>query len=552
MFSRLHKIFDSLTKSERQIFTIALAIFIIAALSLGVYSFFKNTVIAPVQGGGYAEGVVGQPISLNPLIAQSREIDQDLVTLLFANLADLMESYKQSDDFKTWTITFKQNLTWSDGEPLTSDDLIFTLQAIQNPETESWLRPAWQGVSVERLSERAARLTLKAPYAFFFDTLQTLRIVPQHIFSKIPLANIRLSVYNFEPVGSGPYKFSRYEKRKDGFVTAYDLVTNQRYEGDQPLIKNFSFKFFSETKEAIQAFNERMIDGLGGLINQDLATISVSHQVFEIAMPRYYTVFFNPKSAPALKNKEIRHALSLATDREDIIRTVLGGKATLTLGPIYPHLEGFSSETYQDPSFNLQKAQDTLSKQGFKPNDENVQTQKSGDVTTTLDFEIVVPDIPFLIETANALKNEWQKIGVRLTLLVTSPADVVNNYIKTRNYQMILYGNILKNNPDIFSFWHSSEEFYPGLNLALYENKNVDSLLESVRIDFDPTSRQKELTKIQESIRDDYPAVFLFSPSFLYIAPKNLGGMKVTFMSIPAERFSKITKWFLKTARVFK
>src|SRR3989338_6999231 len=105
-----------------------------------------------------------------------------------------------SEDQKNWSITLKEKAFWSDGEPITTDDVIFTLDLIKDPESRSPLFNTWQGVEAERLSERQFRISLKTPYAFFSENLKNLRPIPGHAFENIPSANIRLSNYNLEPI----------------------------------------------------------------------------------------------------------------------------------------------------------------------------------------------------------------------------------------------------------------------------------------------------------------------------------------------------------------
>ena len=117
---------------------------------------------------------------------------------------------------------------------------------------------------------------------------------------------------------------------------------------------------------------------------------------------------------------------------------------------------------------------------------------------------------------------------------------------------MILFGNILRGNPDTFSFWRSSERFYPGLNLSVYNNKKVDDILESIRKELDAESRKKKLSQLQEIFYSDNPAIFLFSPNYIYAVPKNLGGFKMKILVLSSDRFKKVNEWYLKTARVLK
>jgi peptide/nickel transport system substrate-binding protein len=423
---------------------------------------------------------------------------------------------------------------------------------IQNLDTNSPLLTNWQGVIAERLSEREIRFTIRTPYAFFIDNLRMLRPIPKHIFESVPPANLRLSTYNLEPIGSGPYQFSRYEKQKTGFLSSYVLELNHNFAGTKPHIQTIRLVFYQTYKDALTAFNTKEIDGLGGLDPAQLPDLRVVHQIFELNIPRYYAVFFNQTVQPILKDVAVRQALELATDKEEIIKAVFDNHALIVNGPLLPYIEEYDAARYASDTLSLDLASSTLNKAGWKLGDDGIRTKTVNKVVQRLSFEIVVPQIPFLVNTANLLKAQWEKVGIELTPIVLTPQDVANNAIKTRSYQMLLFGNILRGNPDIFSFWHSSQRFSPGLNLSLYENKSVDALLESLRKDSKKESRQQSLAKIQKSIADDQPAIFLYSPTYLYAGPKDLGGFGAPFITSPAERLRNIESWYLETTRVFK
>ncbi len=552
MLSKFHQIFDSLTRLERQIFQGAIIVFILASLLNGANAFYRKTVLAPIEGGSYTEGVVGQPISLNPLISAQNDADRDLMEVIFSDLGELLEKSKVNDDGKTWVLELKENLLWSDGEPLTADDVVFTLEAIQNPDSHSPLALTWQSVTAEKLNEREIRFSLKTAYAFLLDNLKALKIVPQHIFGAIPAANLRLSDYNLEPVGSGPYAFSKFLKRRDGFIVQYQFTANPFYHGPKPLIQELNFKFFQNYQEAIAAFNKKEIEGLGGLSPAQIPELKIGHEIQEIQIPRYYAIFLNSSTAPALKNKEVRLALGLTTDRSKIIETVFGGRALAISGPLYPSIEGYDPEFDRQSEFSREAARELLEKNKWRPDAEGILLKKIGSEELKLDFEIIVPQIDFLVEAVNLIAEDWRSLGIRIQPIVLSATEVANDVIKTRNYQMIIFGNILKNNPDVFSFWHSSERFYPGLNLALYENRIADEILETIRKTLDANVRVRNARKLQSLIAEDQPAIFLFSPNYLYAGPKNLGGLNLRFAPSPANRFDEISKWYLKTARVFK
>ena len=552
MFSKFHKLVGALSAKERQIFQGASLVFLLSFFLNGANVFYKTTTLSPIEGGSYIEGVVGQPIAINPLITGSNEVDRDLIALLFSPLKDLAEEIKVSDDKKTWTVKLVEGAAWSDGEPLTADDVVFTLETIQNPDAASPLMNAWQGVSAERVSSREVRIVLKNPYAFFEGSLGGLSVVPEHIFGAIPAANLRLSDYNLEPIGSGPYAFLNYEKRKDGFIKGYHLGINPHFKGSAPLIKNFSFAFFGSYDEAIDAFNRREIQGLGGLSSTYAGNIKVAHELHEITIPRYYAIFLNPAASVELKDVNVRRALSRSVDKEAIIASALNGKGIPINGPLHPNLAGYDPGAAAGLSFSREEAAALLDKAGWILNSEGVREKEINKEKHTLEFHIVIPDIDFLKKTGELVVEDWKRIGVTVTPVILSPSEISNKTIKNKDYQMILFGNILKADPDIFSFWHSSERFRSGLNLSFYENKTVDGLLEGVRREFSEDVRRDDLKKIQEEIASDAPAVFLFSPNYLYVSPRTLGGFDERFIESPSKRFENVEQWYLKTARVFK
>lgn len=530
----------------------ALALLLIASSAFGVNLAYKITEAVPAFGGSFTEGILGQPTFINPVVGSSNDTDRDLIALLFTGLNTLKEEYKVSGDGRTYTAILKKDIKWSDGELLTSDDVLFTIETIQDINTKSPLLPTWQGVVVERLSEREIKFTLKSPYAFFEDNLDELKIIPQHIFGSIPPGNIRLSEYNLEPIGSGPFAFVKYNKRKDGFITAYYLKRNDFYAGEKPYLDTFQVKLFADAESLLKSFNRIEINGFGGLPIDETKKLSVGFQYFKLNIPRYYAIFLNQGAHLGLKEKAVRDALNKAVNKDSLIEKVFKGQAETVVGPVLQGTEGFDESIYENYKFSIEEAQKLLDESLWKLGDDGIREKTFGKNKVKLEFDLIVPQIKFLVDAGNIVKEEWAKIGVKVTIVGMHPNDINETIIKTRNYQMIMFGNILKSNSDIFSFWHSSERFYPGLNLAVYENKKVDALLESIRKDLNTETRIANLKKLQETMLNDTPAIFLFSPNYLYVSSKNLKGFDKSFAGTPSNRFDDVYKWHLKTRRVLK
>jgi peptide/nickel transport system substrate-binding protein len=552
MVAKLRKLFGVLTPKEKWLVVSGAILLFMGLFGLGFRFYLNKTILVPAQGGEHVEGVIGQPTIVNPILVGSNETDKDLATLLFAGLLDMAEEYKKSDDLRSWTVLLKKDLRWSDGEPLTSDDVLFTLETIQDISARSPLFLTWQGVVAERLSEREIKFTTKTPYAFFGDNLREFRPIPQHIFGNIPAGNLRLSGYNLEPVGSGPYVFVKYEKRRDGFITDYELAANPNYGGDKPFIEKLRVKFYGTSADLIGAFNSLVLTGFGGLDYKDIEKINVGYDLLKLQTPRYYAIFFNQSTHPALKELAVRNALSKVTDREGVVKNLLPQQARPIYGPILPDIEGYDASIYENEKFSLEEAQKILDEAKWTLGDDGVREKVIGRAKVRLEFELAVPQIPFLMQAAAMIKEDWARVGVKAIIVPGNPVDLTEAAIKTRNYNAILFGNVLKNNPDVFSFWHSSERFFPGLNLSVYENKKVDALLESIRKDPNPESRRTNLAKLQSIILDESPAIFLFSPDYLYVKSKQLKTEMSGKLLSTANRFDAVNLWHLRAKRVFK
>lgn len=545
-----YEILKSLSKKEKIYFYSSIGILGIALFLWFIYFVSTNTVAVPVESETYSEGIIGQPKFINPIIGNT-DTDRDLSQIVYCDLTDLIDHYDVDSDGKIWNVFLKSDLLWSDDKPLTSDDVIFTIETIQDPEAHSPLLTTWQGIVASRISELEIEFTLRNQYVFFLDNLKELKIIPKHIFGAIPSSNLKLSGYNLEPVGSGPYKYSNYNLRKDGFITEYNFTINPNYAGKKAFIQNLSVQFFQGAEELIDAFNSRKIDGFGNLNPKNIDKIKLSHKLTELKMPRYYAIFINQNINEALKDKTVRQALDTATDKNKVINEVFNGKAEVVNQPITSTIEGYKQ--FNSKEFSLETAADILQKGGWVTNPETgIREKKQGKNTLKLEIQLIVPEIQFLTETADIVKADWEKIGIKLDLIKLNPNDINEDIIKNRNYQLMIFGNILKNNPDIFSFWHSSEKFYPGLNLSLFQDKQADIAIEKIRKEMNVATRTIEVYNLQEIITNEIPAVFLFSPYYLYASIKNLGGLEGSSLVTPSDRFKNINEWYLETSRVLK
>jgi len=537
-------LFFLFSRKERIAFIAAFFVLIISSLLLLISIIKTNTVLSPVDGGEYVEGIVGQPIYINPIFAENNNPDNDLSQLFFANMRAIAEKVEMGEDGRTFTIRLKGDIAWQDNQPLTADDIIFTLQLIQDPDVGSSLAAAWKGVQINRISERELQIIAPTTYSFFENTLLSLQPIPKHLFESIPPANIRLSDYNREPIGSGPYKFDSFEKRRDGFITQITAKKNDKYFGNHAYIETLIVRFYQNEPDAVEALNDGDIDGMAIIDPKNFDGVSIPSRIHKLEMPRYYAVFPNSFANPILTPMSMRTALDLAIDKVAITQEIFGENAVMITDPIPP----FTPETQGVQEYSPEKASAILEEYGWRMTDSGIR-EKDGE---RLEFILTVYPTPFLEQTAEILKKQWKVVGIDVQVHIASAHNFNSEVIKPRNYELLLFGNNYGKNLDPYSFWHSSQKLAPGLNLSVYSNKDVDKFIDVVRTDFDPASRAIGMGQIEPVIMEDKPAVFLYSPYYLYVSNKSLKGFDVPSIGTPSERFTLIDTWYIKTVRTFK
>ena len=172
--------------------------------------------------------------------------------------------------------------------------------------------------------------------------------------------------------------------------------------------------------------------------------------------------------------------------------------------------------------------------------------------TLPLSFTLTTVDQPTLKEVASLIKEQWKSLEVNLEIKTFDISSLEEEIIKPRNYEMLLFGEVLTSIPDLFPFWHSSQVKDPGLNLAGYENKKADILLEKIRRTLDEKERKETLEEFQSILIEDAPVIFLYRPDYLYLVSKEIKGLDVKVITDPAKRFSGVENWYIKTKRTWK
>ena len=567
-----------LSPKERYLTITFLFIVLGSLTSLPFTIFYHYTKAMPDYGGSFSEGIVGEPHYINPLLSQNNDVDRDLVSLIYSGLMkhneegklvpDLAKSYEISSDGLNYTVYLKENAKWQDDIPITADDVVFTVQTAQNPDYGSLQRINWQGVDVEAIDKHTVVMKLKNKYAQFLNNL-TLNILPQHIWQNVKPVNFALSDFNLKPIGSGPYKFRKLKKDSMGRIKSYELESNNNFYDSRPYIDLIELKFYNSEDEMINEYNKNSIESMAFVSANNLKKIKFKKRlnIEELKLPRYFGIFFNQSETKILSDKNIRLALSYGTNKKDIINKILEGKGLETNSPMIEEVLG-TTDDVKKYDYKPDKAQKLLTDSGWTPpsaliggggpdnggilsKTEKAKSKKDKATTTKLTLGLTTSTWPELTNVANLLKEQWAKIGVELIIEVL-PTQNLQQTIKERSYQMLLFGEILNMDPDPFSLWHSSQKRDPGLNLALYDNKSVDDILEKARQTLNPLERMKQYQDFKKLVIEDVPAIFLYNPLYIYAQTNNIKGFNSKIISMPSDRFSNVEKWYIRTKRSFK
>lgn len=553
-----------LTRKERFVF-IALAL---AALFFGAAwrraLYLERTVAVPAYGGAYTEALVGEPKFVNSLFAALNDVDRDIAALVYSGLmkydargnviTDLAERYELSADGKEYVFYLKKNIQWHDGKTFGADDVLFTVSAITDEAYGSPLRASWQGVRAEKIADDAVKITLPAPYAPFLERA-TIGILPAHIWGNITPNKVNLADANLKPIGTGPYRFTKFTKDKFGTIMSYSLAAYDRFAQGSPYIKTITFFFFPYEDDALDAYKKGKVMGVANVPPARRAEIMAQGKTeYALRTPKYFAVFFNQNRAKPLTDKAVRSALTMATDKNAIVREVLAQNGAAIHAPLLPWIKGYRA-TAQETAFSPTDATALLEKAGWKDGDgDGVVEKKIGNDTsaTPLEITLTTSDFPDLIHAAEMLKAQWEQIGARVLVETYNTDELKRRIIKPRKYDALVFGEALSLSADPYVFWHSSQKKDPGLNLSLYDNKETDKLLEDIRASSNQEERENNLGKFQEIIANELPSIFLFSPYYVYAMSEEVKGISADIINVPAQRFHEVSQWYIATKRIEK
>lgn len=509
----------------------------------------------PVGGGEFVEGIVGTFTNVSPLYATT-PVDTSVSRLLFNGLlkyddagklvGDLAESWSVDEPGTTYTVVLKPSLKWHDGESVTSADVVFTIQAIQNPDTRSPYNLSWQGVTVAAVDERTVTLVLPKPLSSFVYSL-TQGIVPKHRLGELPFAQIRSDDFNNRtPVGTGPFQWNSMQTEQVGDASRQRirLKAYANYHFGEAKLNRYTIETYENQSSVVDALKQGRINGATIASGGDIdSSTSQRLNQFNIPLMSGVYLFFNTQRPP-LNDKGVRNAFE---------RTVIPGDLRAQLGfPVIgvnePFLRFHSTydNTKQQVKPNLTQASELLDKAGWLKAENSFVRQKDGKV---LEFTLLSEENTEYARLADVLQRQFADVGVKLNVDLRSGRDF-QQALLGHQYDALLYGISIGADPDVFAYWHSSQAVADRFNFSEYKSDVADEALAAGRTRGDVQLRILKYRPFLDAWRDDTPAVGIFQPRLLFVTNGAFYGFSPKILSTASDRYQDVNRWMINTEQV--
>lgn len=554
-----------------QVVITLLGIVLLGAL-LAYLTFTFATVIVPGGGGTYVEGLAGNAQYINPILCQYNQVDRELCSLIFNGLTrlnergeaipDLAERWEISDDGLVYTFYLRRDVLWHDEVPFSADDVVFTVEAMQDPgyRGATYLAELWRSVEITRVGSHTIKFTLSEPCAPFLD-YTAIGILPAHLLAEVPAELLPNDPFNRHPTGTGLFQLEEVT------VEHALLQANPLFYGPHPYLNKIEFRFYPNHESVLDAYERGEVQGISRVLPQDLPEVVEANsglQFFSARWPGYTLILLNLQDPelPFFQDKLVRQALLYAIDRQELVDRVLKGQGLVAHSPVLPETWAYDNSVVEY-EYNPQRAEDSLNEAGWRVpdllaiagdannNDEEGNGSAREKEGVKLAFTLLTDDDPLHVELAREIARQWEAVGVKATPRAIGPG-LVSEYLIPREFEALLIDLELHGDPDPYPLWHSSQANAEGQNYAGFISYEVDRLLEEARCTTDSGKRAELYCRFQEIFVDEVPSLLLYYPIYTYAVDEKVQGVQLGPMGDPSDRFRNVTEWYIVTRRVVK
>lgn len=514
------------------------ALLVLAIIMLSVTQSFlyaeSYAVTTFTSGGTYSEATLGRVNSLNPLFATTSS-EKALSRLMFQTLTSvdysghiglgLADSITTDDSGLVWTVKLRDGLKWSDGEPITNADVIYTVGIIQSPSVITSYSSNLTGITVADV-DGSLVFTLPAPYSNFSSALE-FPILPSHILSDVSPSLLLENNFSSAPVTSGPFTYNASQSIGSAGEKIVYLTPNKSYYKGAPLLDSFAVHAYLTTDDIITALNSGSVTASAELLPTDADKIT-STSIYEkqTALNSGVFIFFNTGYS-AFSSKPLRKAVQQGIDMRSL-RAPVGDEADLD----YPLLSTqIDIEKFPDlPEYDPETAKEEI---------------KKLNLNSDAPIRIATVDSGYFPALADNLKFQLENLGLTVEVNMMAPGqDFLVNVIRPRNYDILLYEIELGSDPDLFAYYHASQVTENGLNLSNYNSAIASDALLAARRTIDSSLRNAKYSAFLKTWVEDVPAMGIYQVNLSYFVNKNVRSFSADNRLVTAtDRFTDVSFW---------
>jgi peptide/nickel transport system substrate-binding protein len=527
---------------------------ILAILSFQVQSVGLCTTRVPASGGVFAEGMVGAPQRLNPLLSDGFPVDQELVNLLFDGLVQydhagrfipaLAESWTVSEDGRSLQFILRSGVVWHDGEPITSADVAFSYGLLQNeafPATAA-VKALWQTVTINIIDARTIEFVLVEPYAPFLEAT-TRGIVPAHLLQDIPPAELPTHPFNLQPVGSGPWRVAPGQDwRASRSLRLTPNPTDWR-EGTQ--IPALDIRFYPDEASLLVAFANGDIQAINSVSNAMLPELTAVSQarLFTTVAPHYTELIFNQTESgfAPLKLAEVRRGLAAGLNRDQLIDRALNGQGVPLTGPYLPDSWANNQTIFAAANVNFAAANDLLNSAGWTLPEGSSVRQADGERFV---LRVLALDTAVQQSLAAEVAVQWASLGVEVIVETAASVTDLREKLAARAFDVALVDITPSIDPDLYDFW-SQEAIIRGQNYGGWNNRRASEALEAGRQIWSLAERRPSYNTFLTIYADQVPAITLYQHVYTYALSNEVNQAEVGPIYEPRDRYQSFANWFL-------
>ena len=530
----------------------------------------------------YREGVVGVPESITPVTARSRA-ERTLVGLVFSGLVrlglgttyqpDLASSWSSDETGKTWTFTIRDDAVWHDGEPVTADDVVYTVEALKSPEAAGAGAAAWADVTVEAIDERTVRLTLGTPIGGVLAAA-TQPLLPAHLLEGVPMADLATSDFARLPVGSGPFAITDLDDQRATLVPASGVmapvVEDPAASGDaapsmdslatplprasaslpSPYLDEIEVRFYDDQAALAESLRSGEVDAASGLSGALLGELAEEEGIDRLAYPTttLSTVLLNVRPAhKELRDSKVRAAMLAAIDRDALVSEVLGGSATRADGLVPPTSWAYDSTSVGSVKHDPKAAAKAMQAAGWSKKG-GKWVAPGGKGTYKLELLTVSPETnPRLASVAAFVQAAWKAFGFDVRLVEVQASDLATR-LRSGDFTAAVVDIAEGLEPDLYPLLATSQVRASGSNLAGYQDPALDPLLEAARKPGTPEERAAAWKALLADLAGKQPLLPLAWNDDVTLA-RGLDGVTPRLIADTGDRYWDVLAWRLAADR---